>query len=269
MLDVMSDGRLIAGMVIGGGPEYFTYQSRSDHRPREVPRGARPDRQGVDDAGAVPVELEALLLPLRQSLADAAAEAAPADLDSRRRQPGDHRVRGPAALSLHGHSVFPHRRLSPGLRPVPRGLPEGGLHRRPGADGLGRADLRGRDRQAGPRGVRAALLVLRHESAQGHRPDAAGLHVAPSRRRRSSRTSKYFLYQQKTWDDIENGVFAIVGSPETVRQKLAHYQKELGAGVVLTGCQTGTLPHHLAQEHGAAGPRSAAEGAIAGFSATA
>src|SRR5258707_11840260 len=26
MLDVMSGGRLVAGMVIGGGPEYFTYR---------------------------------------------------------------------------------------------------------------------------------------------------------------------------------------------------------------------------------------------------
>ena len=49
-------------------------------------------------------------------------------------------------------------------------------------------------------------------------------------------------------DDIENGVYAIVGSPETVRQKLAHYQKELGAGVILTGCQTGTLSHELARK---------------------
>ena len=53
---------------------------------------------------------------------------------------------------------------------------------------------------------------------------------------------------RKTWDDIEKGVFAIVGSPETVRQKLDHYQKELGVGVVLTGCQTGTLPHELARK---------------------
>jgi hypothetical protein len=47
---------------------------------------------------------------------------------------------------------------------------------------------------------------------------------------------------------VEKGVFAIVGSPETVRQKLAHYQKELGAGVILTGCQTGTLSHELARK---------------------
>lgn len=54
---------------------------------------------------------------------------------------------------------------------------------------------------------------------------------------------KQFLAAQKTWDDIEKGVFAIVGSPETVRQKLEHYQKELGAGTILTGCQVGSLSH--------------------------
>ena len=54
-----------------------------------------------------------------------------------------------------------------------------------------------------------------------------------------------FLSEQKTWDDVEKGVFAIVGSPETVRQKINHYRKELGVGVVLTGSQTGTLN----QEH--------------------
>jgi alkanesulfonate monooxygenase SsuD/methylene tetrahydromethanopterin reductase-like flavin-dependent oxidoreductase (luciferase family) len=59
---------------------------------------------------------------------------------------------------------------------------------------------------------------------------------------------KYFLYHQKTWDDMERGVFAIVGSPATVRQKLEHYQKELGCGVVLTGCQTGTLSHTQARK---------------------
>ena len=62
------------------------------------------------------------------------------------------------------------------------------------------------------------------------------------------KNQKYFLYTQKTWDDIETGVFAIVGSPQTVRQKLERYQKELGVGVVLTGCQTGTLPHELARK---------------------
>ena len=62
------------------------------------------------------------------------------------------------------------------------------------------------------------------------------------------KNQKHFLYTQKTWDDIERGTFAIVGSPVTVRQKLAQYQKELGCGVVLTGCQTGTLSHELTRK---------------------
>jgi alkanesulfonate monooxygenase SsuD/methylene tetrahydromethanopterin reductase-like flavin-dependent oxidoreductase (luciferase family) len=57
-----------------------------------------------------------------------------------------------------------------------------------------------------------------------------------------------FLLQKKTWAEVEEGVYAIVGSPETVRQKLAHYQKEVGAGIVLTGCQTGTLSFELARK---------------------
>ena len=59
---------------------------------------------------------------------------------------------------------------------------------------------------------------------------------------------KQFLARQTTWDEVENGVFAIVGSPATVRQKIERYQKELGAGVVLTGCQVGSLPHELARK---------------------
>lgn len=57
-----------------------------------------------------------------------------------------------------------------------------------------------------------------------------------------------FMSAKKTWNEIEEGVYAIVGSPQTVRQKIEHYQKELGAGVVLTGCQTGTLSHELARK---------------------
>jgi hypothetical protein len=33
-----------------------------------------------------------------------------------------------------------------------------------------------------------------------------------------------------------------------VRQKLSEYQKQLGCGVILTGCQTGTLSHELARK---------------------
>jgi alkanesulfonate monooxygenase SsuD/methylene tetrahydromethanopterin reductase-like flavin-dependent oxidoreductase (luciferase family) len=62
------------------------------------------------------------------------------------------------------------------------------------------------------------------------------------------KNQRHFLYTQKSWDDIDKGVYAIVGSPATVRQKLEQYQKELGCGVVLTGCQTGTMSHELSRK---------------------
>jgi alkanesulfonate monooxygenase SsuD/methylene tetrahydromethanopterin reductase-like flavin-dependent oxidoreductase (luciferase family) len=57
------------------------------------------------------------------------------------------------------------------------------------------------------------------------------------------KSRKFFLAEVESWDDIEKGVYAIVGSPQTVRQKLERHLKELGVGVVLTGCQTGPLQH--------------------------
>ncbi|PQO35510.1 LLM class flavin-dependent oxidoreductase [Blastopirellula marina] len=47
-------------------------------------------------------------------------------------------------------------------------------------------------------------------------------------------------------DDIERGGYAIVGSPETVREKLQTYVSKLGVGNLLGLFQLGTLPHELA-----------------------
>ncbi|HEY7544810.1 MAG TPA: LLM class flavin-dependent oxidoreductase, partial [Blastocatellia bacterium] len=56
-----------------------------------------------------------------------------------------------------------------------------------------------------------------------------------------------FLHAIETWDQIEQGVYAIVGSPATVREKLSYYQKLLGVGNILTSPQIGTLPHDIAR----------------------
>jgi alkanesulfonate monooxygenase SsuD/methylene tetrahydromethanopterin reductase-like flavin-dependent oxidoreductase (luciferase family) len=52
-----------------------------------------------------------------------------------------------------------------------------------------------------------------------------------------------FLAYVDNWKQIEDGMFAIVGSPDTVKEKLAHFQEQLGAGNILTGCQIGALSH--------------------------
>ncbi|HWX43466.1 MAG TPA: LLM class flavin-dependent oxidoreductase [Blastocatellia bacterium] len=54
-----------------------------------------------------------------------------------------------------------------------------------------------------------------------------------------------FLLSIDTWDQVEKGMFAIVGSPATVRDKLIYFQKEVGIGNILTGFQTGPLSHEL------------------------
>lgn len=57
-----------------------------------------------------------------------------------------------------------------------------------------------------------------------------------------------FMLSVDTWEQIEEGAYALVGSPATVRDKMIHYQKLLGVGNILTACQLGSLPHDLARK---------------------
>lgn len=54
-----------------------------------------------------------------------------------------------------------------------------------------------------------------------------------------------FMRYQETWDQIEQGAYAIVGSPETVRDKLIDHMGKLGTGNLLGIFQLGSLPHEL------------------------
>ncbi|MGX1099082.1 LLM class flavin-dependent oxidoreductase [Amorphus sp. MBR-141] len=61
--------------------------------------------------------------------------------------------------------------------------------------------------------------------------------------------AKSSIGSKQTIDDvIDKGMF-ICGSPETVRQKLEHYQKEIGFGHLLTLLQFGTLPADLTRKN--------------------
>lgn len=58
-----------------------------------------------------------------------------------------------------------------------------------------------------------------------------------------------FMLDAKDWDDIEAGSYAIVGSPETVREKLAQNIEKLGVGNLLTLLQLGSLPADLTRKN--------------------
>jgi len=58
-----------------------------------------------------------------------------------------------------------------------------------------------------------------------------------------------FMISCESWKDVEEGDFAIVGSPKTVRDKMIHHLKDLGAGNVLGLYQLGTLPGDLTRRN--------------------
>jgi alkanesulfonate monooxygenase SsuD/methylene tetrahydromethanopterin reductase-like flavin-dependent oxidoreductase (luciferase family) len=58
-----------------------------------------------------------------------------------------------------------------------------------------------------------------------------------------------FLSNVTTRDEIEEGGYAVVGSPETVRQKLATRIEQLGVGNLLCLFQLGTLPADLTRKN--------------------
>ena len=63
-----------------------------------------------------------------------------------------------------------------------------------------------------------------------------------------TRALEKFLSSVETRDQIEDGAYAIVGSPDTVRQKLEENIQQLGVGNLLGLFQLGSLPADLTQK---------------------
>jgi alkanesulfonate monooxygenase SsuD/methylene tetrahydromethanopterin reductase-like flavin-dependent oxidoreductase (luciferase family) len=58
-----------------------------------------------------------------------------------------------------------------------------------------------------------------------------------------------FAINLDSWDDVVEGQYAIVGSPETVTEKLIESLRRLGTGNLLGLFQLGTLPAHLTRKN--------------------
>lgn len=58
-----------------------------------------------------------------------------------------------------------------------------------------------------------------------------------------------FMLNLETWDQVEDGAYAIVGSPETVTDKLVEYLGRLGTGNLLGLFQLGSLPADLTRQN--------------------
>jgi alkanesulfonate monooxygenase SsuD/methylene tetrahydromethanopterin reductase-like flavin-dependent oxidoreductase (luciferase family) len=63
------------------------------------------------------------------------------------------------------------------------------------------------------------------------------------------RDGKTWIAGCETWEDVEKGCFAIVGSPETVADKIIEHAGDIGCGNMLGLFQLGDMPHAKAREN--------------------
>jgi alkanesulfonate monooxygenase SsuD/methylene tetrahydromethanopterin reductase-like flavin-dependent oxidoreductase (luciferase family) len=247
MLDVMSGGRLIAGMVIGGGPEYWSYQIN--------PTTAREKfREALDlivkawtQPGPFTWNSKHYFLryvnpwprPLQQPhppiWIPGAGSLETIEFVAQRRY---------AYMGIPYFHIDTFKRVFGLFREA---CNKAGYEARPEQMGWGvpiyvaETDKQARE-EFEPHFWYFARNLLKNIGMVPPGYTSARSALAIIKNRGS------FLAEQKTWSDIEKGVYAIVGSPATVRQQLEHWQKELGCGVVLTGCQSGTLSAELARK---------------------
>jgi alkanesulfonate monooxygenase SsuD/methylene tetrahydromethanopterin reductase-like flavin-dependent oxidoreductase (luciferase family) len=247
MLDVMSNGRLVAGMVIGGGPEYFSYQVNPTHARERF-------REALDlivKAWTTPGPflwnskhyffryVNPWPRPLQQPhppiWIPGAGSLETIDFVAQRRY---------AYMGIPYFHIDVFRRVFDQFRAA---CDRAGYTAKPEQMGWGvPIYVAETDRQAREEFESHLMYFVRYLmkninlAPPGYTSAKSAAAIIKNR--------PLFLPEQKSWDDIERGVFAIVGSPATVRQKLNEHRKQLGCGVVLTGCQSGTLPHELARK---------------------
>ncbi len=246
MLDVLSAGRLIAGMVIGGGPEYFSYQV-------EPTRARERFREALD------LILKAWTQPGPFMWDSKHYHFNYVNTWPRPYQQPHPPIWIPGVGSLETIEFVAQRRYAY------MGIPYFHIDVFRRVFGMFREACQKFGYTANPEqmgwGVPIYVAETDRQAREEFEPGfwyfirnlLKGINASPpgytSAKSAAAilKNQKYFLAAQESWDDLEKGVYAIVGSPQTVRQKLEHYQKELGVGVVLTGCQVG-VSHELARK---------------------
>jgi alkanesulfonate monooxygenase SsuD/methylene tetrahydromethanopterin reductase-like flavin-dependent oxidoreductase (luciferase family) len=58
-----------------------------------------------------------------------------------------------------------------------------------------------------------------------------------------------FVTALTSWSEVEDGMYAVVGSPATVRDRMREVLKQTGCGIVQGIFQVGSMPHELAQKN--------------------
>ena len=247
MLDVMSNGRLNAGMVVGGGPEYFTYNIDPTTAREKFNEALELILQAWTRPGPFPWNGKHYFYryvnpwprPMQQPhppiWIPGAGSAETIEMVAKRRF---------CYMGIPYFHVDVAQRMFDSFR-----------------DACARNGYTASPDQMGW-GVPVYVAETDKKAREEFEPHLwyfvkkllSGILLAPPGYTSAKsamamlKNRKHFLSEVKTWDEVERGCYAIVGSPETVRQKLEHHQKKLGAGVVLTGCQVGAADHEMTRK---------------------
>ena len=74
-------------------------------------------------------------------------------------------------------------------------------------------------------------------------------HTSVESQLRPGHAKRKFISLLSSWKEAEEGGYAIVGSPETVRQKMREGIKAAGCGIIQGIFQVGSMPHELAMKN--------------------
>ena len=247
MLDVLSNGRLIAGMVVGGGPEYFSYQMNPTFARERFREALDLILQAWTRPGPFTWQGKHYFLKYVNPWPRPIQQPHPP-------------IWIPGVGSLETIEFVAQRRFSY------MGIPYFHINSFRRVFGLFREACQKAGYEPDPEQMGWGVPIYVSETDEKARQEfephfwyfvrncMKGLTLTPPgyTTPRSAlailKNRSQFMSPDKTWKDVEEGVYAIVGSPATVRDKLNHYRKELGVGTILTGCQAGSLPHDLARK---------------------
>ena len=244
ILDVVTGGRLIAGMVVGGGPEYFSF--------------------GINPTEARRRYSEALDLIIQAWTTPGPFEFEGEFFHQRYVNPWPRPLQQPhPPIWIPGIGSIETMELVADKGFAYCGLPY--FH----ADvfeknyGLFRRTWLERGRAADPMALSWLCPIYVAETDEqaraeyeehfwyfarrlldGIQASPPGYTTARSARHLASAV-KQFLLSATTWDEVIDGAYAVVGSPETVTQRLMDHLGALGAGRLLGLFHIGSLPYDL------------------------
>lgn len=244
ILDVVTGGRLIAGMVVGGGPEYFSFGINPTEARRRYAEALDLVVQAWTTPG--PFEFEGEFFHLRY------VNPWPRPLQQPHPPIWIPGVGSLETMELVAEKGFAYC-----------GLPYFHMDVFEKNYGLFRQTWLEKGREADPMALSWLCPIYVAETDEQARAEYEdhfwyfarrlldGVQASPPgyTTARSAmhllQAIQQFLLAARTWDDVVDGGYAVVGSPETVTQRLLDHLGALGAGRLLGLFHIGSLPHDL------------------------